>query len=334
MKVRASAPGKLVILGEYAVLAGAQALVLAVDRRCRVEIAARPGEAASVLEMRAPDARSVGFGVGGRSGEPLVDTVRFAAGGITETRALRAVLDSSALFAPGGRKLGLGSSAAVLTALAGALQAFENKDISELTLDRLIALHRQLQGGRGSGVDVAAALLGGLSTFEIGADGLAVAGSVPLPNSVGFAGIFAGKSATTTGFVGRFHEWRRTEPVHAAELLGELSSISAAGCEALRCGDSDRFVAAVAAYGGLLDALGSALHCEILTREHRRIAALAQRFAVTYKTSGAGGGDLGIAMSQDEQALAALRAAVAAEGFLWVDLSVDPAGLLVEELAE
>jgi hypothetical protein len=32
--------------------------------------------------------------------------------------------------------------------------------------------------------------------------------------------------------------------------------------------------------------------------------------------------------------LAALRAAVAEEGFLWVDLRIDPNGLMVEELTE
>ncbi len=36
MKVIADAPGKLVLLGEYAVLEGAPGLVVAVDRRARV----------------------------------------------------------------------------------------------------------------------------------------------------------------------------------------------------------------------------------------------------------------------------------------------------------
>ena len=113
-----------------------------------------------------------------------------------------------------------------------------------------------------------------------------------------------------------------------------MASVSAAGCAAVRAGEADAFLAAVAEYGNLLDALGSALHRDVLTKEHRRIAALADRFAVTYKTSGAGGGDLGIAFSQDAEALAALQTAVAAEGFLWVDLMIDPQGLLVEELTE
>ena len=38
MRVTASAPGKLVLLGEYAVLEGASALVLAVNRRARVTL--------------------------------------------------------------------------------------------------------------------------------------------------------------------------------------------------------------------------------------------------------------------------------------------------------
>jgi phosphomevalonate kinase len=333
MKVRASAPGKLVVLGEYAVLTGAQALVMAVDRRCEVEIAPYAGPR-SQLETRAPASQITEFEPGQRSGLDLVDTVRFGLCDPAAEQPLRAVLDSTAFFAHDGNKLGLGSSAAVLTAWAGALQAYDKKDVSELTLARLIDLHRALQGGRGSGIDVAAALHGGLSTFQLDYDHQARIGSVRLPNSVGFAGIFAGKSATTSDFVGRFNEWRQTEPQQAEQLLSELASVSAAGCAALAAADAEAFLAAVAEYGRLLDALGNALRCDVLTPEHRQIAALAERFAVTYKTSGAGGGDIGIAFTSDADALAALRIAVAEEGFLWVDLSVAAQGLLVEELTE
>ena len=49
--VVASAPGKIVLSGEYAVLAGAPAIVMAVDRRARVAIADVDGD---VSRVRAP----------------------------------------------------------------------------------------------------------------------------------------------------------------------------------------------------------------------------------------------------------------------------------------
>ena len=66
MKVRATAPGKLVVLGEYAVLAGAPALVLAVDRRCRVDLGPSDDERCQ-LRIRAPESREVTFSVGATS---------------------------------------------------------------------------------------------------------------------------------------------------------------------------------------------------------------------------------------------------------------------------
>lgn len=333
MRVRASAPGKLVVLGEYAVLEGAQALVMAAARRCQVEIAAAETDR-SRLEIRAPNRQIHEFEPAEPSGIELIDIVRDGIAAERFTRPINAALDSTAFFAAEQRKLGLGSSAAVLTAFAGALQVYDSREISGLTLERLIELHRQLQGGRGSGIDVAAALHGGLNTFQRNASGQLQIGSVRLPNSVRFAGIFAGKSASTSDFVERFRNWRQAEPKRSVALLDKLASVSAAGCVAVRSGDADEFLAAIAEYGNLLDALGSALQRDVLTKEHRQIAALADKSAVTYKTSGAGGGDLGIAFSQDVAALAALQAAVAAEGFLWVDLEIDPHGLLVEELTE
>ncbi|MDH3638826.1 MAG: hypothetical protein OES09_10250, partial [Gammaproteobacteria bacterium] len=38
MRITASAPGKIVLLGEYAVLAGVPALVMAIDRRAEVQL--------------------------------------------------------------------------------------------------------------------------------------------------------------------------------------------------------------------------------------------------------------------------------------------------------
>ena len=109
----ASAPGKLVILGEYAVLANAPALVMAVDRRCRAEIRSS-GNAVCRLRSMAEAERRVIFRRRARSGLALVDRVTDAFPA-PKAAGWRGVLDSRGLCSE-GKKLGLGSSAAALTA--------------------------------------------------------------------------------------------------------------------------------------------------------------------------------------------------------------------------
>ena len=71
----ARAPGKLVALGEYAVLDGAPAVVLAVDRY--VEAAVGPSEDGSCrLMVRASEIVERRFAPDAPSGAPLVDLVR------------------------------------------------------------------------------------------------------------------------------------------------------------------------------------------------------------------------------------------------------------------
>ncbi|EIM03110.1 hypothetical protein UUC_07101, partial [Rhodanobacter denitrificans] len=54
--------------------------------------------------------------------------------------------------------------------------------------------------------------------------------------------------------------------------------------------------------------------------EHRALAALAARLGVAYKTCGAGGGDIGIALATDAARLQAFRRAASAAGFPVLDL--------------
>lgn len=324
----ASAPGKLVILGEYAVLDGAPALVMAVNRRARAEIAAVAGTV-SRIETRAAQSAVHELAPGRPSGVALVDAVT-ARG---EPRAAwQAVLDTTELYA-GPEKLGLGSSAAALSVFAAVWRAFTRPagaPVEPPGLDELIELHGRFQPG-GSGVDVAASLTGGVLSYRLEPGRGARVGSVRLPNSVGFAGIFAGRSASTPDFVARYRNWGRERPGQAAEFRRRMGGVADVGCEAARSNDAHRLLGAIAEYGRGLDALGRAIGVEIVTREHRMIAAEARRFGVVYKVSGAGGGDLGLAFSDAPDALAAFEAAVAERGFGALELGVDAQGLVLEE---
>ena len=116
----ARAPGKLVALGEYAVLDGAPALVLAVDRYAEAAIDAERGRRVPADDASPRTSSSARFAPGEPSGAALVDLVT-AAAPLLAVDGRRSTRKRSS---PAGAKLGLGSSAAVLCAWAGAFAAF------------------------------------------------------------------------------------------------------------------------------------------------------------------------------------------------------------------
>ena len=325
----ARAPGKVVALGEYAVLDGAPAVVLALDRYVEAAIGPSP-DGACRLTTRAAEVVERQFAPGEASGAPLIDLVTAA---VDPPLAWVATIDSQALFS-GSSKLGLGSSAAVLCAWAGAFGAFARSSgvpVPQPQVAELIALHRQFQGGKGSGLDVAASCSGGAITFSLAPSGVPQIGSVRLPNSVGFAGIFAGRSASTPGLVAHYRAWRRARPREAAARVGGLTALAEAGVQALRSGDAAAWLEAFAAYGRGLQDLGDAIGAEIVTAEHREIDAEARRHGIAYKVSGAGGGDLGLACADDSGRLEAFRKSVGDRGFRVINVSLAEHGLLVAQ---
>jgi len=327
----ARAPGKVVALGEYAVLDGAPAVVLAVDRFVEVAVGPSTDGTCRLVTRGAGVAERV-FAPGQSSGAALVDRVTAA---VEPPLAWAATIDSQALFA-GPAKLGLGSSAAVLCAWAGAFAGFaraEGRVVPEPGIAGLVALHRAFQGGKGSGLDVAASYSGGAIEFSLDAAGLPQVGSVRLPNGVGFAGIFAGQSASTPELVAHYRAWRRDRPAQAGALVGRLRALAEAGVAAARGGDAAAWIEAFSAYGRGLEDLGAAIGVEIVTAEHRQIGAEAQRLGVAYKVSGAGGGDLGLACAADAQALAAFTQRVTDRGFRVINVSLAEHGLKVHHVA-
>src|SRR5439155_1447511 len=128
-RVTASAPGKLFVTGEYAVLAGAPALLAAVDRRARVHVALEPGAGPLEAESLAGETRRVIHDperepLGGGDAGAVLAALRIARAAAPSLAAMRAqvVVDTRAFLAD-GEKLGLGRSAATVTAAVAAFLA-------------------------------------------------------------------------------------------------------------------------------------------------------------------------------------------------------------------
>ncbi len=315
----ASAPGKLILLGEYAVLEGAPAVVLAVDRRARVRITA--GADHNVLDAPEITTTAVPFSVdpSGNVSWFGVDPATTARLGVIEQVLTRfppgepvRIETDTAEFHEDGIKVGLGSSAALTVAAAAALSGRRPE------LATVVAVHRAAQGGRGSGFDVAASLHGGAIVYR--AEPLEVL-PLSLPPGLQLRGIWTGHAASTTGFL---RGLAALGPRRAA--LTPLTEAAEAAVASLGQ-DAASWVGAVRDYAGALAAFARSTSLPILSGGHRELMALAADYNVVYKPSGAGGGDLGIAVSDDEEALAAFVSALPPAPVGLLRLGIDGRGL-------
>lgn len=291
--VTASAPGKLVLAGEYAVLAGAPAMVAAIDRRVACRMTTRQsGHWQLVSRGFEAHCRCQRDALGDAVAGPAMligHTLRALA---LDSRQLpehlHVEIDSRPCYRHGA-KLGLGSSAAALVAVAAALAALVGR---ECELESLIAAHRAMQGGTGSGSDVAAAWHGGVIRFQNGQ-----VEPVRLPDDLHCAFVHAGWSTRTRDLVARFESWRqRGEQPTLRRLIECSAAVFNAGEETL---------ARLAAFADALQTLDEEANIGIFSPPHLQGRALAARHGVLYKPCGAGGGDMGIAISNDANALAA-----------------------------
>jgi phosphomevalonate kinase len=335
MNVTASAPGKLVLLGEYAVLEGAPALVLAVNRRATATLTPIPG---SRWEIVSPTlGLTARLRLAGDAAEWDAATPPAELAWIATLLAqfppasvlppCRIELDSDAFYLDhaGTRiKLGLGSSAALTVALLGALRALAK--LPPPTLAEAIATHRAIQHGRGSGIDIAASLTGGLTRFQLDA-GTAHTAPTELPHGLHMACIYSGRPASTSAMLAEVATWRTHAPDAYARHLRELATISSRGVDAVAADDAATFLSSLHEYAQALAHFGHAAGVDIASREHLAIGAIATDCGCVYKSCGAGGGDVGVTFSVDNDRLQAFATRVAHASFRVIELKPDRRGL-------
>jgi len=308
------APGKAMLFGEYAVVEGAPALVTAVDRYATAWTVERGDEPAASTFVR--EARAAALEVMLRRG--------------LRARLAQLRIDSSPLYASGagGRKLGLGSSAAVTVAAFGEWPDMAREEVWHLCQEA----HCRAQGSRGSGADIAAAVWGGVLRFQLVDDGEACqALPVALAEDLAVTLVDTGVAAQTGPRLERLAALQHKEPARHAALMRPLHQLAeAVAGEAQRSGRIE--AAAVREWNAALDALADALGLSIVTDAHRAIAACAESVAAqgSAKPSGAGGGDLAVCFTPRE-ATARLRARLLDLGFEPLDLAIGARGLHVAQ---
>lgn len=348
VQISAHAPGKLIVLGEYAVLEGAPALVMAVNRFARVQLKlAASNESSYSVQSPQMAIPHLSFGVN-NSGEPVLRTsdenikesLRFFSSAFKECHGLLSqsrhsippchiLLDSSDFYyGHPPVKLGFGSSASLTVALAAAFYAAGTEGGSAVVdKDQLfraaLSAHHRAQDRTGSGIDIAAATYGGLLEFTIDKP----SDVLHIPGHLHFTSVWTGKPASTTQFVAETLNAGNKRPGPYKTLIHEMEEISANGIRFLRVDDVQGFMNMVNRYHQAMERLGQLSGLPVVSEEHRRLAFLARENGAAYKPSGAGGGDCGMAFSTSEKVIQDTRLAMTQAGFYCPAVSLAKSGL-------
>jgi phosphomevalonate kinase len=327
LSIQVTTPGKLILIGEFAVLEGAPALVMAVNRYTRISVKRRQdpyytvqsptlqikdfhfkispdGSIVFPAETSSYDLKNLNF---------FIHTLEFLLKmeKITEKiPALDIVLDTQEFYSQKSlQKYGLGSSAALTVALVQGLLAQWNPNdarISDpLKLFKLTQeIHYEAQGKQGSGIDIAASCFGGFIHFvrkNIGHTPSFTINSVDLPDNLIILPVWTGTSASTTKLVNQVNDLKNSNVNRFKKIIQNLSNISHLACKAFSKQETQTFLGCCDEYYQKLKELGESSQANIISGVHQKVQSIAKASGAVYKPSGAGGGDLGMVFTDSRE---------------------------------
>lgn len=305
----AHAPGKLFLAGEYAVLDGGPAVLVAVEPGIRVvttmENSRRPG-----IRLLAPQAGVDTEILPTTNGDNLAGLARFVAACFAvvpekERRRIPSALELRVEFPQFMRsatKVGLGSSAALVTAVTASLLELcfgfgATEEMRTQVFARARAAHRCAQAGRGSGADVAACVFGGAVLYDALEPEVLVS-PLTWPSTLALLSAWSGRSACTPDLITAYQRTKRNNPSAYALFLERSAGAVRSLASALAGGGN--VVQAWRDAAQVLPTFAEQLGLPYFTPELRLLTEAAARLRIPAKPSGAGGGDCAVALCPAE----------------------------------
>ncbi len=270
------------LAGEYAVIDGSPAIMLAVNRYAIATVEVAPQNLSPFL-----------------AAAHRVIAKHFGETSVQAEAARRIRVDTNS-FREEGIKLGLGSSAAATVAAVGAAlgTAFDTSLVHALARQA----HGDAQapsGTRGSGADVASCALGACIRFSSDGEALTTE-PVILPQDLHLVFPWCGRAASTTELVPMVRRLRDSRPNTYQRHTHAIAESARALAEATDAADA---IAAIDAGGSAVRELGNAAGAPLWLPIHNQMQTIAAEFGGALKPTGAGGGDLALAaFSSSKQA--------------------------------
>ncbi|OGH13787.1 MAG: mevalonate kinase [Candidatus Levybacteria bacterium RIFCSPHIGHO2_01_FULL_38_26] len=320
-KKMVSAPGKLMLMGEHAVVYDHPCLVTAVDQRMWVTIELMDNQEFWL------EAKDVGIKEHkktlkdlGKGGIPKgAKFVELAVKNIIEKYSLKSgfkVVTKSEFSS----EFGFGSSSASTVCTIKAISEIfklnlSHKEIFDISYKTVLDIQ-----GKGSGFDVAASVYGGTLYFLTGGRAIKPFGIKSLPLVVGYSGV----KADTAQLINKVKEDYFTKKDRLDEIYNKIEVLVNQGKDALVKRDwkalgklmnkNQEYLVELGVSSGMLD---------------KMIEAVLQAEAYGAKLSGAGGGDCMIAIVSEGKKEAVKRAILSTGGTI-VNVETDAEGVKVE----
>lgn len=321
--IEVSAPGKLYIAGEYAVVEpGHPAIIVAIDQFISVSIE----PAKKIGSIQSAQYSDLPIRWTRRKNELVLDirdnpfhyilaAIHFTEKFAQEKGKKLAFFDlkvTSELDNSNGRKYGLGSSGAVTVATVKALNVFYDLQLSQLELFKLATLAHLNVQGNGSCGDIAASCYGGwlaFSTFDhdwvlkrLEAEKLTtlIESTWPnlqieplqVPEDLRLLIGWTGSPASTSDLVDQVHQSRYDNSYE--NFLTDSKNCVDQMILGFKQNDVPLIQKMIRRNRQLLNQLTSLSNVSIETEELKRLNDLAEKYGGAAKSSGAGGGDCGI----------------------------------------
>jgi len=342
-------PGKLIILGEYAVLEGGYCLVTATNRYANAIFKnsedgyftiQAPAIKVPMLKFFIDESGRVKF-----IGKPIKEVIEktsffsaifeFAARKLLDRGIkippLEIFLDTFDFFYTQNLiKLGLGSSAALTVALVSGLLSANVIDAKQITPEYLMQIaldsHNNAQGVSGSGADIVTSIYGGTLKYQI-KDKAINFKQIKFPENLYYTCVWTGVPSSTKGFIEKFNKYKKENQLDFKYAIDEMINIANQGIEYFENGNINEFLEFYDRYYNELFKMNQRMNIPVISDAHNQIYKIARKTGAYYKSSGAGGGDLGIIFSDDPAIITSVNSELKESGFDVLDLKFSTEGV-------
>lgn len=320
-KVTASAPGKLMLFGEHAVVYGYPCLVTAVDMRVWVSVVLQKEPQIDLDVSIASREYTVPLRMLSEAEPSFPGDISFVMAVVQRIFRQFNLKTGLKISSEGPTdSYGLGSSSSVTVATATALNQLLDLNLSKSELFSICYGAVLDVQGKASGYDVAAAIYGGTLYYAKHGQTIRRLTVDKLPIMIGYSG----NKVQTVQYVNQVYQLRQQQPElvnHIFDLIRRIVDLAHAAIIEQKWHEVGQLVNISQ---GLLDSLG----VNTLSLTTIILAARAEG-ALGAKLSGAGGGDCMFAVC-DEADLSSIGSAIERVGSKRVDLETNVSGVRIE----